>query len=312
MRDYLKRLLIAGLMALCVSLLFLGGKHSQAAGLDISEATKDWVWPSNGTITDMYGTRNGEHKGIDIAAKYGSPIYTVDSGEVVKSYYSGSYGNVIFIKHDNDTETVYAHLKKRLVTEGQKVNQGDLIGEMGNTGDSSGVHLHFEVHKHKWTFDKKNAINPIFALGEGKIGQTVYALHKKNHKNDVIEVAARPQMPEVDGTIDIEMENTSEKKNDDNLLVHMVKQGETLWSISQKFNTTVDELKINNKLTNNEIKANQELIIKGNKNNAQYIVQQGDTLMSIARKTNVPVKKIMDLNRLKNDLIKPNDVLNLQ
>ena len=82
------------------------------------------MWPSDGVITDSYGTRNGDHKGIDIAAPFGSSIYAVESGIVSKSYYSDTYGNVVFIKHDNQIETVYAHLKERTVLEGARVGQG--------------------------------------------------------------------------------------------------------------------------------------------------------------------------------------------
>lgn len=308
MRDYLKRLLIAGLMALCVSLLFLGGKHSQAATFDISEATKDWVWPANGTITDLYGTRNGQHKGIDIAAGYGAPIHAVDDGEVTKSYYSTSYGNVIFIKHKNHTETVYAHLKSRLVEEGKKVNQGELIGEMGNTGDSSGVHLHFEVHKNKWTFDKKNAMDPVFALGGGKIGQTVYALHKRALKEEVIEAAAQLRLSN-ERVENKEHKAIEKKKSDSENHFHIVKQGETLWSIAKSYGTTVEMIKSMNNLEADEIKANQKLMVR--EQNKRYIVKQGDTLTMIAKKANTSVQKIKALNQRTNDIIRPKEMIKL-
>ena len=70
------------------------------------------MWPSDGVITDLFGTRQGHHKGIDIAAPLGSHVYAVENGIVSKSYYSDTYGNVVFIKHDNQIETVYAHLKE--------------------------------------------------------------------------------------------------------------------------------------------------------------------------------------------------------
>ncbi|UQD52594.1 peptidase M23 [Bacillus methanolicus] len=173
MLDYIKRFLIAGIIALFVSLLFLGGKLAQADTLEVGELTSHWLWPAEGIVTDMFGTRQGLHKGIDIAGEYGSPVLSVDKGTVEKSYYSETYGHVIFIKHPNQFETVYAHLKKRNVSEGQKVNQGQIIGEMGNTGHSSGIHLHFELHENKWTYEKENAINPELALGKMDIGQTI-------------------------------------------------------------------------------------------------------------------------------------------
>ena len=178
MGDYIRRLLIAAIMLLFVSLLFLGGKHSEAKSPSLSERTKGWTWPSEGMISDTFNTRHGDHKGIDIAGDLGAAVFAVDSGDVTKSYFSQSYGNVIFIKHANGLETVYAHLNERFVKEGQKVEMGDLIGKMGNTGNSSGVHLHFEIHEKEWTVTKENAINPILALGKAEVGQTVEAVAK--------------------------------------------------------------------------------------------------------------------------------------
>ncbi|MDP4086710.1 MAG: M23 family metallopeptidase [Bacillota bacterium] len=176
MGDYIKRLLIAGIIALCVSLLFLGGKHPQASMLDKNGKEKiDWIWPADGVISDTFGTRQGRHKGIDIAGEINSPIFAVDGGIVEKSYYSNSYGNVIFIKHPSNYVTVYAHLSNRLVQEGQKVAKGYIIGKMGRTGQATGVHLHFETHEINWTYDKRYALNPVNLLGEAKLGEIVQA-----------------------------------------------------------------------------------------------------------------------------------------
>ncbi len=94
--------------------------------------------------------RNRSHKGIDIAGKKGSPIFSVASGRVVYQgrKFSG-YGKMILIKHDKGISTIYAHLSKIFVTAGQHVSRGQLVGAMGNTGRSSGVHLHFEIMEHK-------------------------------------------------------------------------------------------------------------------------------------------------------------------
>lgn len=102
-------------------------------------------------ISQWYKPRkNRKHKGIDIAGKKGSPIFTVASGRVVYQgrKFSG-YGKMILIKHDKGISTIYAHLSKIFVTAGQRVSRGQLIGAMGNTGRSSGVHLHFEIMKNK-------------------------------------------------------------------------------------------------------------------------------------------------------------------
>lgn len=128
---------------------------------------KQWEWPVEGSISDYFGTRNGKHYGIDIAAEVGTPIAAVQDGIVTKSYFSNSYGHVVFIKHGK-YEAVYAHMSKRHVREGEHVLKGSIIGEVGNTGESYGAHLHLEIHKGRWTLEKKYAINPLFVMEEGR------------------------------------------------------------------------------------------------------------------------------------------------
>ncbi|WP_275422005.1 M23 family metallopeptidase [Fervidibacillus halotolerans] len=134
----------------------------------------NWIWPTNGFITDIYGTRNGSHKGIDIAEKMGTEVVASFDGTITRSYYSHSYGNVVFIKHDVGFESVYAHLSKRLVKKGDRVKQGEIIGLMGNTGHSSGSHLHFEIHRSHWTYSKENAMDPLSVFGEAELGEYVF------------------------------------------------------------------------------------------------------------------------------------------
>lgn len=95
------------------------------------------------------------HNGIDIAAVPGTPILAAASGRVIvakTSGYNGGYGSMIIMAHDNGVQTIYAHLRAVYVTPGQMINQGDQIGEMGNTGRSTGPHLHFEVRGAKNPF----------------------------------------------------------------------------------------------------------------------------------------------------------------
>ncbi|NPC93110.1 M23 family metallopeptidase [Bacillus sp. WMMC1349] len=126
----------------------------------------NWIEPIKGKITDTFGTRGGKHKGLDIAAPKGESIVAAADGRVSKSYVSASYGQVIFIRHSNGYETVYAHLSKRFVIEKDLVKKGDSIGIIGNTGVSTGTHLHFEVHHGAWTENKQNAINPLEVIHE--------------------------------------------------------------------------------------------------------------------------------------------------
>jgi peptidoglycan hydrolase CwlO-like protein len=121
--------------------------------------------PANGRITSGLGQRWGTfHAGIDIANKAGNvPIVAAADGVVIRSYYSSSYGNAIFVAHSINGQTyttVYAHMSNRMVSNGQVVSRGQRIGTMGNTGQSFGQHLHFELHRGSWNASKSNAINP--------------------------------------------------------------------------------------------------------------------------------------------------------
>lgn len=87
------------------------------------------------------------HAGLDFAAHVGTPIYATGDGKVVKAERQGGYGNVVVISHGYGYETLYAHMNKFKVRPGQKVKRGDVIGYVGNTGLSTGPHLHYEIHK---------------------------------------------------------------------------------------------------------------------------------------------------------------------
>ncbi|QEL77770.1 peptidase M24 [Bacillus sp. JAS24-2] len=122
-------------------------------------------FPAQGRISSTFDIRWEQmHYGIDIAAPGNVSIQAAAAGKVVKSYYSASYGNVVFIAHQINGKlytTVYAHMKDRTVQAGDQVQTGQLIGHMGNTGHSYGQHLHFELHNGEWNFEKTNAVNPL-------------------------------------------------------------------------------------------------------------------------------------------------------
>ena len=116
----------------------------------------------NARLTSGYGMRvhpvlgrRRSHKGIDLAAPTGTPVFATADGMVERSEYSRSYGNVIYLDHGSALETRYAHLSQRVVGDGERVTKGDLIGYVGSTGRSTGPHLHYEVR-----VDGK-AVNPM-------------------------------------------------------------------------------------------------------------------------------------------------------
>ncbi|MBS4223862.1 peptidoglycan DD-metalloendopeptidase family protein [Lederbergia citrea] len=115
-----------------------------------SRGTGKFTWPANGGyVSSKMGMRWGKlHKGIDIAGPSNYTIKAADHGIVVSAgWNNGGYGNKIVIDHQNGYQTIYAHLKSISVSAGQKVEKGSAIGIMGSTGDSTGIHLHFEVYK---------------------------------------------------------------------------------------------------------------------------------------------------------------------
>lgn len=107
-----------------------------------------YIWPLSGgyTITSKFGSRWGrQHEGIDLGCSVGSDVLAADGGVVTYSGYNGSYGYLIIVDHQNGMETRYAHNSELLVSEGDEVFQGQHIAESGNTGRSTGPHLHFEI-----------------------------------------------------------------------------------------------------------------------------------------------------------------------
>lgn len=106
------------------------------------------IWPlkrvANQAVSAYYGDGRN-HKGVDICCATGTPIYAAQSGTVVTSKYSSSYGYYVIIDHGNGYKTLYAHCSKLLVNVGEVVYQGEVIALVGSTGISTGSHLHFEV-----------------------------------------------------------------------------------------------------------------------------------------------------------------------
>nr|WP_249365671.1 peptidoglycan DD-metalloendopeptidase family protein [Cytobacillus citreus] len=124
--------------------------------------------PTTGRLTSHFGQRGGEfHSGIDIGkgGRTGAvPIVAAASGTVIRANYDRSYGNVVMITHVIDGQvmtTVYGHLESLNVSNGQRVEKGQKLGNMGSTGNSTGPHLHFEIHHGGWNGSRSNSVNPL-------------------------------------------------------------------------------------------------------------------------------------------------------
>ncbi len=111
-----------------------------------SSSTGSFIWPTTGSITSPFGPRwGGYHYGVDIGASSGTAIKAADSGVVSFSGWNGGYGYMVKIEHGGGMSTLYAHASKLLVSQNQTVSKGDTIALVGNTGNSYGAHLHFEI-----------------------------------------------------------------------------------------------------------------------------------------------------------------------
>lgn len=119
-----------------------------------------YAWPAKGVVTSGFGKRWGRlHAGIDLAGAIGTPIQAAAPGIVIRSGWVGGYGNLVEIRHPNGSVTRYAHNSRLMVQVGQEVQQGDVVSLLGNTGRSTGPHLHFEIRP-----DGKQAVNPMAFL----------------------------------------------------------------------------------------------------------------------------------------------------
>ena len=135
----------------------------EVAGPQLSK--EGYIVPvKNYTISSPFGTRGGEfHRGLDLAAAQGEPIYASKAGTVVKAEFHPSWGNYVAIEHEDGTTALYAHQQEYQVKVGDKVKQGQIIGYVGSTGNSTGSHLHFELClDHSLATDK--LINPETVL----------------------------------------------------------------------------------------------------------------------------------------------------
>ena len=127
------------------------------------------ISPTFGVLTSSYGYRKHPvykrrifHRGLDIANDLGTPIYATGDGVVVKSKWDSKYGKYVTIRHAKGFETKYAHLNSSYVKPGTIVKAGQIIGEMGKTGVTTGVHLHYEVKRNKTLLNPYSYVNSSY------------------------------------------------------------------------------------------------------------------------------------------------------
>lgn len=197
---------------------------------------RGFVMPTtNRVVTSNFGQRWGRaHKGIDLKVYVGDTIRSAFDGMVrIVDYEGKGYGKYIVVRHDNGLETVYGHLSKQLVKINQFVKAGDVIGLGGNTGRSTGSHLHFETRL------LGVAINPalLFDFENQDVRADVYT-YRKNGVGRLVANSSKTQADEpADGAVRARF--------------HKVHRGDTLSSIARKYGMTVQQLCQKNGLNKN-------------------------------------------------------------
>lgn len=194
-------------------------------------------------ITSNFGSRWGrQHEGLDIKVYIGDTIRAAFSGKVrMVKYNPGGYGKYVVIRHNNGLETLYGHMSKQLVEEEQNVRAGDPIGLGGNTGRSTGSHLHFETRL------CGVALNPalMFDFRNQDVVADSYTFNRDTYRAESAE-ATRLRGKVGNGSYSREdvLGNTTPSKGNINgeILYHKVASGETLQSIAKKRGVTVDTL----------------------------------------------------------------------
>ena len=197
-------------------------------------------------ITSNFGSRWGrQHKGLDIKVYIGDTIRAAFSGKVrIVRYEGGGYGKYIVIRHNNGLETIYGHLSKQLVEENQTVRAGEVIGLGGNTGRSTGSHLHFETRL------CGVALNPalMFDFREQDVTGDYYAFNRSTYENESAN-ATRLRGKQDGSTLaknnssdDYATNDRTTSGLDDQIQYHKVVKGETLESISRKRGVTIAQI----------------------------------------------------------------------
>lgn len=205
----------------------------EATPIRLVDSLGSYHHPYIGRITSRYGPRRGRaHQGLDISLKIGDPVYATFDGKVRMSKAAGNYGNLVIIRHNNGLETYYAHLSERSVEVGDWVVAGQQIGLGGNTGRSTGPHLHFEVRYKGQSFDPERIID--FTTGDLRRSEL---LLKRRH----FSIYAKYEQ-DFDDEVEVEKIEEAERKAAAAIQYHTVRSGDTLGALARKYGTTVTRL----------------------------------------------------------------------
>lgn len=210
-------------------------------------------------VTSNFGSRWGRsHKGLDIKVYIGDTIRAAFDGKVrIVKYEAGGYGNYVVIRHHNGLETIYGHMSKHLVAEDETVRAGDPIGLGGNTGRSTGSHLHFETRL------CGVALNPalMFDFRNQDVTGDNYMFRRDTYDRESLAATrARGKNDDLASVQSGEQTNVGDNIESGDVRYHKVAKGETLTSIARKRGTTVDQIcKLNHLSKSQRVKPGQIL-----------------------------------------------------
>ena len=221
---------------------------------------RDFCMPTtNRQLTSNFGARWGrQHKGLDVKVYIGDTIRSAFSGRVrIVNYEAKGYGKYVVIRHYNGLETIYGHMSKHLVEQDQEVKAGDPIGLGGNTGRSTGSHLHFETRL------CGVALNPalMFDFRNQDVTGDTYLFRKESYNRESLAATRqRGKNDDLAAANDNNSNNIGDNVESGDVRYHKVAKGETLAAIARKRGTTIDKIcKLNHISKNMRVKPGQIL-----------------------------------------------------
>lgn len=289
-----------------------GNGFTDSTHVTLLGADSSWAFPVMDRIVSKFGYRGRHHlhKGLDIHLRRGQKVHAAFAGKVrYAKYNSGGYGYLVIIRHYNGTETYYAHLNKLLVSSNDEVKAGDVIGLGGNTGTSSGPHLHFEIRledkainpekifnltNHSLVVNKLVLNNEIFS-GRGKVSSISSRTKFENadkegifrccdHKHDALkENTTKNVITAVSNKAITKIENEEKQK-----IITSLKSSKKSNSSSKSPSSSKKTKQSSNKSTS----------IASNSTKKFHYIKKGDCVYSIARNYGVSVNSIYRYNNL--------------